>query len=344
MKKVSLLIIVLAMMASYGLNAQIAITTDGSNADASAMLDVKSNDKGVLMPRLSQTEIEVISNPANGLMVFNTDDNRFYFYDAIAEEWKELAVGAGTIAPVESSSVSCMDILNNNPASPDGLYWIDPDGSGDVQPFEVYCDMTTDGGGWTLLSEYEESTATINKIYDDPDKYQGFIEDNIESLELRIEVATTAGRTYKLFSKNIGTENLDTYGNTRYIAEVKPSWTDTYAGSDWGFSPVLSRSVCTFHACASGDPSGYYQNNIMSEAHRTITASDGNRFVACSNTFFNNENAYCGSLVLTPNTVQSRGCNYSNSGFIVAGPEGQSTQSYLGIMNGISTIKFWSRN
>jgi hypothetical protein len=45
---------------------------------------------------------------------------------------------------------SCLDRLATGAAS-DGLYTIDPDGAGALPEVEVWCDMSTDGGGWTLV-------------------------------------------------------------------------------------------------------------------------------------------------------------------------------------------------
>ncbi|MCD4695330.1 MAG: hypothetical protein K8S16_03730 [Bacteroidales bacterium] len=89
-----------ALFGAYAVNSQnegVAITTDGSDPDASAMLDVKSTSKGVLVPRLSFFEILSIISPADGLLVYNTDSKNFSFYDAASSQWKEiLKTGQGS--------------------------------------------------------------------------------------------------------------------------------------------------------------------------------------------------------------------------------------------------------
>jgi hypothetical protein len=54
------------------------------------------------------------------------------------------------VAPDACSS--CLQVLDESGADVDGLYAIDPDGpAGPLPPVTVWCDMNTDGGGWTLV-------------------------------------------------------------------------------------------------------------------------------------------------------------------------------------------------
>jgi uncharacterized protein (TIGR02145 family) len=96
MKNLSLIIAVLVLI-SNALFAQVGINADNSIPDNSAMLDVKSTSKGALLPRMTQSQILAISNPANGLQVFCTTDNKMYIYINQPGVWKEVAYGTGTI-------------------------------------------------------------------------------------------------------------------------------------------------------------------------------------------------------------------------------------------------------
>jgi len=72
--------------------SQVAINTDGSQANASAMLDVKSNTAGLLIPRMTSTQRNAIASPAQGLLVYDTDDSTFYYYKNSA--WVKVGRGA----------------------------------------------------------------------------------------------------------------------------------------------------------------------------------------------------------------------------------------------------------
>lgn len=73
MKKLSYLLIFI-LLASIS-NAQVGINSDNSVPDPSAMLDVKSESKGLLAPRIALVSLTLpdpVENPAAGLLVFNT--------------------------------------------------------------------------------------------------------------------------------------------------------------------------------------------------------------------------------------------------------------------------------
>jgi len=57
--------------------------------DPSAMFHVSSTDKGMLVPRMTTTQMMAISSPANALLVYNTTFNSFYYFDG--SSWKNLS-------------------------------------------------------------------------------------------------------------------------------------------------------------------------------------------------------------------------------------------------------------
>jgi regulator of replication initiation timing len=82
MKKFSIFLSALLLFVSFAHAQSIAINTDGSVADASAVLDVKSANKGMLIPRMDLNARNLIGSPATGLIIYQTDNTPgFYFYN-----------------------------------------------------------------------------------------------------------------------------------------------------------------------------------------------------------------------------------------------------------------------
>ena len=72
--KITCLFFLLATRLSF--SQTVAINTTGATGNASAILDVSSVDKGILLPRMGSAQISSISNPAKGLMVYDSVKNQ----------------------------------------------------------------------------------------------------------------------------------------------------------------------------------------------------------------------------------------------------------------------------
>ncbi len=116
-------IIIVLVVLNLGLLAQNTLITDdaGYTVNSSAMLDVKSVNKGLLVPRLTTFQMNEIASPATGLLVFNTDKNCFCY--RAESEWVVLS---SQLLPQNAGvSEALFHVIN---ASGDTVFAVYPEG------------------------------------------------------------------------------------------------------------------------------------------------------------------------------------------------------------------------
>jgi hypothetical protein len=89
----------LVLVALNGYSQSVGVNTDGSSPDVSALLDVKSTAKGVLVPRMTQAQRNAIATPATGLLIYQTDGTDGFYVNKGTPgtpNWQAVAGAAGS--------------------------------------------------------------------------------------------------------------------------------------------------------------------------------------------------------------------------------------------------------
>jgi len=133
------------------------------------------SDELVILHNTTTVEMNAISLPIEGSLIFNTDDKEIYernttAWNKISSDGSETKILGGncmditgigtTLNPYiinfstpgkaqNTAGITCKQLFNTGCATTDGTYWINPNAGTTSDAFQVYCDMGD--GGWTRL-------------------------------------------------------------------------------------------------------------------------------------------------------------------------------------------------
>ncbi len=230
------LVILFAIIFPVLLFAQgVAINTDASAAHNSAMLDIKSDSKGILMPRLTTLQRTSIAAPAIGLTVFDMDTYSYWMFRGdLNGGWAEMQhnyqnfwgssgsnvfntnsgnVGIGTNLPGEKLSINATNpaIQFMNAGSAKGFL----QASGNDMKLNTYVNNTT---GKLILG-----TKAIDRMWIDETGFVGIGTSNPSALltinglnsVLQMSIADVAKGFLQVSGSNLrlGTNSTNTTGN-----------------------------------------------------------------------------------------------------------------------------------
>ena len=187
--------------------SQVGINT--TIPDPSSMLDIKSTDRGVLIPRMTQTQRDAIASPATGLLIFQTDNTSgFYYFDGTTWQFLTNANTGQSIDDLNDVDTSTTAPTNGQVLSWDGTNWVPVDNQ-NTQDADFF---------------QEGSTTAPNTIYDDIYTMGNVaIGKNSANFPLEIESTSSGGLV-------IDISGTDNNGTTALSSSISKSGSGLHTG------------------------------------------------------------------------------------------------------------------
>jgi hypothetical protein len=283
--KIFILLATYFLVYSTYINAQVKISNNNSSPDASAMLDIESSSKGLLLPRMSGSQMNLISNAAKGLLVFNLTDSSFYMH--LDTGWTKIATGLNVWTKNGD------DIYNNNSGNT-GIGTSSP-----ANKLHVNGNVKVDGN-INLLN----STNTTGVIYKEG---LPFLHNAGVTAQQNVYLGTNAGSFASTAKKNVavgsealanseGADNTAVGYRAAYSLVGGTTYTESYKNTFIGYL-CGENATGGINNVAVGNEAGYSlatgsNGNVLvgSTAGRNITTGVGNVLIG------NNTQTSTGSL------------------------------------------------
>lgn len=140
-------------IAAFSQTGSVGIGT--TTPHSSAALDVQSTDKGMLVPRMTTTQRNAISNAATGLLVFDNTTRSFWFKGA--GNWIELVDTANNTWEKNGNDIYTHNTGNVGIGKPDPSYKLDVNGT-------LRVNGSTDVNGWFTV-DGNVGIGNVNPFY-----------------------------------------------------------------------------------------------------------------------------------------------------------------------------------
>jgi len=178
MKKLFTILLMFISATAFCQVGGMSLSPNGAPPDPSAMLDVNSVNKGVLIPRLTQGQRDSISNPAFGLLILNTTTNCINLW--LGATWKQICGDCDFGTPVPGNNGPICEGQNLSLTATTILgatyHWTGPNGFTDTAQNPTIPNATVGASGSYSVqatlngctSQAQSTVATVNAIPQTP--------------------------------------------------------------------------------------------------------------------------------------------------------------------------------